>query len=453
MKIIIFGCGKIGKSVLSSLSCSEHDIAVIDTDETVIDNISDAFDVMGICGTGTSCETLARAGVQSAELFIAATGNDEVNMLSCFLAKRMGAAHTVARIVKPEYSGSEQEFIKRQLEMSMVINPYLLTAQTIHNILKFPSAVKSETFTRRSFEMAELTVKAGSVFDGAVLSSLRDKISVPFLICCALRDKTVFIPKGDFMLKAGDKIGLLATPDDMHRVLKAAGILGKNAKSIMIMGGSRVALYLANELARNGNSVKIIEKDPVRCEELCAALPRSVEVVCGDGTRHELLSEEGLDSTDAFVSLTGMDEENILSSFYAFDRKVPRIITKANQGGFADIGDKLGLDCIVSPSRITADVVTQYARALHNSLGSKIETLYSLMNGSAEALEFLVASDFRQQNIPLKELKIKNDVLLAGIIRGDKRLIPGGNDVILPNDRVIVIAANQKLYDLSDIML
>ena len=453
MKIIIFGCGKIGKSILSSLSREEHDIAVIDTDETVIANIADAFDVMGICGSGTSCEALARAGVQSAELFIAATGSDEINMLSCFLAKRMGAAHTVARIVKPEYSGEEQEFLKRQLELSMVINPYLLTAQTIHNILKFPSAVRSETFTRRSFEMAELAVKSGSAFDGAVLSSLRSKLGIPFLICCVLRDKTVFIPKGDFTLMAGDKIGLLATPDDMHRVLKTVGILGKNAKNIMIMGGSRVAMYLADAIAKNGHSVKIVEKDPARCNELCAELPRSVNVVCGDGARHELLKEEGLMETDAFVSLTGVDEENILSSFYAFDCKVPRVITKANQEGFTAIGDKLGLDCIISPSRIAADVVTQYARALQNSLGSKIETLYSLMNGSAEALEFLVAPDFRQQNIPLKDLKFKNDTLLAGIIRGNKRLIPGGNDVILPNDRVIVIAANQKLYDLSDIML
>ena len=453
MKIIIFGCGKIGKSILSSLSREEHEIAVIDTDETVIESVSDAFDVMGICGSGTSCETLSRAGVQSTELFIAATGSDEMNMLSCFLAKRMGAAHTLARMVKPEYSGEEQEFIKQQLEISMVINPYLLTAQTIHNLLKFPSAVRSETFTRRSFEMAELAVKAGSVFDGAVLSELREKLGIPFLICCVLRDKAAFIPNGDFKLLAGDKIGLLATPDDMHRVLKAVGILGKNAKNVMIMGGSRTAMYLAAALARHGNNVKIIEKDAARCNELSDALPRSVSVVCGDGTHHELLSEEGLDETDAFVTLTGVDEENILSSFYALDRKVPRIITKANQEGFTDIGDKLGLDCIVSPRRISADVITQYARALQNSLGSKIETLYSLMNGSAEALEFLVAPDFRQQNIPIKDLKIKRDILLAGIIRGNKKLIPGGNDVILPDDRVIVIAANQKLYDLSDIML
>lgn len=453
MKIVISGCGKIGKSILKSLSREEHEIAVIDTDETVIGNISEAFDVMAICGSGTSCEVLTRAGVQSAELFIASSGSDETNMLSCFLAKRMGAAHTVARMVNPEYSGDGLEFMKRQLEISMVVNPDLLTAQTIYNMLKFPSAVKSETFTRRRFEMAELTVKAGSVLDGTVLSSLRDKFAIPFLVCCVLRDKKAYIPKGDFMLLAGDKIGLLATPDDMHRVLKAVGILGKNAKDIMLMGGSRTALYLARELAKSGNSVKIIEKSSDRCNELCSALPRSVNVVCGDGTHHTLLSEEGLEDTDAFVSLTGVDEENILSSFYALDQSVPRIITKANQDGFTDIGDKLGLDCIVSPRRITADIVTQYARALQNSLGSKIETLYSLMNGSVEALEFLVVSDFTQQGVPIKELKIKPNILLAGIIRGSKTLIPGGNDVIRPNDRVIVIAANQKLYDLSDIML
>lgn len=453
MKIIICGCGKIGKSILKSLVREGHEITVLDTEPSVISSVMESYDVMGICASCTSCDALSQASVQSAGLFVAATGNDEINMLACFLAGRMGAEHTVARMGNKEKSMDNLDFMKRELGLSMIINPDLLTAQIIYNILKFPSAVKSETFTRRRFEMAELTVKSDSVLNGAVLYNLRSKLNIPFLVCCVLRESKVFIPNGDFTLQAGDRIGLLAAPDDMQKVLKHIGILQKKAKDVMILGGSRTAVYLAKELARSGNAVTIIEKSQSRCNELCSALPRTVSIICGDGTRHALLSEEGLESTDAFVSLTGMDEENILSSYYALDRKVTRIITKANQAGFSDISEKLGLDCVVSPRRITADIVTQYARALQNSQGSKIETLYRLMNGAVEALEFAVSPEFRQLNIPLRDLDIKPGILLAGIIRGSKTIIPAGDDVILPGDNVIVIAANQKLCDLSEIML
>ncbi len=453
MKITICGCGKIGKSILRNLVREGHEITVLDTEPSVISSITDTYDVMGICASGTSCEALSRAAVYSAGLFVAATGSDEINMLSCFMAKRMGAEHTVARIGNQENSIDNPDFIKRELDISMIINPDLHTAQTIYNILKFPSAVKSETFTRRRFEMAELTVKSDSILNGAVLYYLRSRLNIPFLVCCILRSGKVYIPNGNFTLREGDRIGLLAAPEDMHKVLKYIGILQKQAKDVMILGGSRTAVYLAKELARSGNAVKIIEKSRSRCDELCSVLPQSVNIICGDGTRHELLSEEGLDRTDAFVSLTGMDEENILSSYYALDRKVPKIITKANQDGFGDIGEKLGLDCLVSPRRITADIVTQYARALQNSQGSKIETLYSLMNGTVEALEFTVSSDFSGLNIPLKDLNIKQGVLLAGIIRGNRTIIPAGDDIILPNDNVIVIAAQHQLCDLSDMLL
>ena len=453
MKIIICGCGKIGKSIMKSLVREGHEITVLDTDPSVISSVTDTYDVMGICASCTSCSALSQAAVQSAGLFIAATGCDEVNMLFCFLASRMGAEHTVARIGNKENSIDNLDFIKRELGISMIINPDLLTAQTIYNILKFPSAVKSETFTRRRFEMAELTVKADSILNGAVLFYLRSRLNIPFLVCCVLRNSEVYIPNGDFTLQAGDRIGLLAAPDDMHKVLKYIGILQKRAKNVMILGGSRISVYLANELIKSGNAVTVIEKSQSRCSELCSVLPQVVNIICGDGTRHALLSEEGLDRTDAFVSLTGMDEENILSSYYALDRKVPKIITKANQDGFSDISEKLGLDCLVSPRRITADIVTQYARALQNSQGSKIETLYRLMNGAVEALEFAVSQDFKQLNVPLKDLNIKPGVLLAGIIRGSKTIIPAGNDVILPGDNVIVIAAHQQLCDFSDILL
>lgn len=453
MKIVIVGCGKIGKSILRELAFENHEIVAVDNDRDVIQSITDNYDVMGICASGTHFKTLSDAKVGSAELFIATTSDDELNMLSCFLAKRMGAKHTVARIRGQEYSTENLDFLKHQLEISMIINPELLTAQAINNIIKFPSATKSEAFTQGRFEMAELIVKKDSVFDGAVLLDLRKKLNAAFLVCSVLRDKKAYIPKGDFMIHEGDRLGIIAASDDMQKLLKNAGMLQKRSKDIMILGASKIAVYLSYLLTRNGNSVRIIEKSEKRCNDICGILPRGASVINGDGTNHKLLSEEGLNDADAFVALTGMDEENILSAYFAESLNVPKVITKVNQGGHDGICEKLGLDCVVSPKRITADVVTQYARALQNSMGSKVETLYSLMNGTVEALEFDVSQDFRSLNIPLRDLRLKPDILIAGIIRGDKTIIPNGLDVILPHDKVIVIAAGQKLYDLSDVML
>lgn len=452
MRIVIVGCGKIGQSILKSLVLENHEIVAVDTDPDVISSITGSYDVMGVCAAGTHWKTLSDAMVQNAELFIATTGSDELNMLSCFLAKRMGAKHTVARIRGQEYSNENLGFIKRQLELSMVINPERLTAQTIFNILKFPSAVKSETFARRRFEMAELSIKPDSPLDGVSLSELRSRYSATFLVCAVLRGGTAHIPGGSFVLRGGDKLGFLAAPEDMQKLLRGMGILQKSAKHVILLGGGRIAQYLAEELVRSENSVKIIEKDEERCTEMCGALPGSAVVICGNGADHGLLAEEGLDRADAFVALTGMDEENLLVSYYALGLKVPKVIAKISQDSYSDIGGQLGIDCVVSPKQIIADILVQYARALQNSLGSRVEALYSLMNGRVEALEFDVAEDFSCAGVEIKELRLKSGILLAGIIRGEKAIIPCGSDVILPRDRVIVIAAGQRLCDLSDVI-
>lgn len=452
MRIVIVGCGKIGQSILQSLISEGHEIVVVDNDREVIDNVTTSYDVMGICAAGTHFKTLSDADVGSAELFIAATGSDEINMLSCFLAKRMGAKHTVARIRGSEYSSENLGFIKKHLELSMVINPEQLTAKAIYNILKFPSAVRCESFTRSRFEMAEICLKPESSIDGATLASLRAKSGASFLVCAVLRGKTAHIPRGSFVLHAGDKLGLIAAPEDMQKLLSNMGILQKRAKHVMLLGASRIAQYLSDALIRSGNSVKIIEKDDKRCDDISAALGTGAVIIRGDGAQHELLDEEGLDGADAFVALTGMDEENLLISYYALDRGVPKVIAKLNQDAYHELSEQLGVECTVSPKHITADVLLQYARALQNSMGSRVETLYSLMNGTVEALEFVVSSDFGYTNIPVKDLKLKPDILLAGIIRGGKNIIPCGDDVILPDDRVIIIAAGRKLCDLSDVI-
>ena len=452
MKIIIVGCGKIGITILSSLVSEGHDIVAIDANAATISEITNIYDVMGVCGNGVDSDILEEAAVAKAELFVAVTGSDELNMLSCFLAKKLGAKNTIARIRNPEYNDRSLAFMRQQLELSMSINPELLAAHELFNILKFPSAVKIETFSHRNLEMIEMRLKPDSALDGIKLHELKEKYRTKVLVCCVQREDEVYIPDGSFVLRSGDKIGLTASPAEIQKLLRAMGELQKQAKNVMLLGGSRTALYLADMLTGIGSNVKIIERDEKTCTELCEALPKAV-IINGDGAQQELLLEEGLPSLDAFVSLTGMDEENILISIFAASQKVPKVISKVNRDELASMAVRLGLDCIVSPQKIIADVLVQYARALQNSLGSNVETLYKLMDGKAEALEFNVRSDFRQINVPLKELKFKSNILIAGIIRYRKTIIPAGDDVILPGDRVIVIAANQRLSDLSDILL
>ena len=452
MNIIVVGCGKIGTTILSSLVAEGHNVVALDSNPNTINEITNLYDAIGICGNGNDCDTLSEAGVEKAELFVAVTGSDEFNMLSCFLARRMGAKHTIARIRNPEYNDQDLVFLKKQLNLSMAINPDLLAAQEIFNILKLPSAAKIETFSRRDFEMIELKLRQESVLDGVSLIELRKKYDVKLLVCVVQRDNEVFIPDGSFVLKSGDKIGITATTSEILRFLKMLGVMQKQARNIMILGGSRTAYYLSKLLMGIGNTVKIVEKDHKRCLELSETLPNAV-IINGDGAGQELLNEEGLSSMDAFISLTGMDEENILISFYAAAQNVPKVISKVNRDEFMYLAEKIGLDCTISPKNIISDILVRYARALENSLGSNVETLYQIMDGKAEALEFNIVADSAVTEIPLKDMKLKPNTLIAGIMRGRKIIIPSGDDMILPEDKVVIITSGYKLNDISDILL
>lgn len=451
MKIIISGCGKIGATILESLVAEGHDIVAIDNNQSVIQEITNVYDVMGVCGNCFDCDVLEEAGISEAELFIAVAGSDESNMMSCFLARKLGAKHTIARIRNPEYNDKSLSILRHHFELSMSINPERLAAHEIFNILKFPSAVKIDSFSRRSFEMIEFRLKDDSVLDGLTLSGFRDKYKTQVLICCVLRDDEIFIPGGNFVLKSGDKISLAATHADITKLFKELGLSQKQSKNVMILGGSRISYYLSEMLAGAGISVKIIDRNEKNCELLSDLLPKAV-IINADGSQQDLLLEEGLTTMDAFVSLTGMDEENILISIFAATQNVPKVISKVNKDELASMAEKLGLDTIVSPKKIVSDVIIRYARALRNSLGSSVETLYKVMDGHAEALEFIVKDDARIVNIPLKNLRLKKNILIGGITRDRKRIVPGGNDVILPGDHVIIIAANQRLQELADIL-
>ncbi|MBR2892404.1 MAG: Trk system potassium transporter TrkA [Clostridia bacterium] len=452
MNIIVAGCGKIGKAVIGTLCSEGHDVTVMDKNPDTVREITNIYDVIGICGNSADCETLEEADVENAELFICATGSDEMNMLSCFLAKKMGASHTVARIRNPEYNDRSLSFMRQQLDLSMSINPELLVAQELYNILKLPSAFKVEYFSRRNLEMIEIKLKEDSPLCGKKLSKLRDRQNVEFLIGAVMRGGRVTIPDGSFELQAGDEISIAAAPADMQKLLKGLGILKKQARSVMILGGSKTAYYLAKMLLSSGNEVKIIEKDAARCEQLSEILPKAV-FINSDGSQQEVLLEEGLRSVDAFVALTGMDEENILISIFASNQNVPKVISKVNRDEMIKMAENLGLDCLVSTKSITSDLILRYTRALKNSLGSSIETLYKIMGGKVEALEFKVHPDSKLLGIPIKDMKIKPGILIAGVIRaGKKTIIPKGDDMIMQGDRVIILSAEYRISRLSDIL-
>ncbi len=450
MKIIIFGCGKIGTTIISALSNEGHDIVAIDRNSETVEEISNIYDVMGLCGNGVDCAVMTEAGVDTTDLFIAVTGSDELNMLSCFLAKKLGAKHTVARIRTPEYNDEDLGFLKHQLNLSATLNPELLAAQEIFDVLHFPFAVKVETFSNRSLKIIDIIIKENSPFANLSLSQLRQKIPASFLICHVERNEEIFIPDGNFVLKIGDKIGITATDAELMKLVKLTGVSQKPIKTVMILGAGKMAYYLSKLLVRSGVKVKIIDKDKKRCIEFSNLIPEAT-MICGDGMSKEVLFEEGLESTDAFIALTGNDEQNILISFTAVNN-VPTVIAKVNHHALATTAEKLGLDRVISSKGAVSNLISRYVRALENSVGSNVEKLYKVMEGKAEVLEFNVLSDFEYVNIPLREMTLKKNILIAGIIRKRKSIIPSGADIIMPGDRVIVVASGHMLGDLTDII-
>lgn len=454
MNIIVVGCGKIGFSIVSELIKEGHDITVIDTDPATVEEITNMYDCMGVCGNGVDCTVLESAGVAQADLIIAVTASDELNMLCCFLSRESGAKHTIARIRNPEYNGDSLAFMRHKLHLSMAINPELLMAQEFYNILKIPSAFKVDYFARRNLEMIEVRLKPESSLCGKRISKIREKQKIEFLISAVMRQGQVIIPDGSFELQAGDVISVAASPGDIQKLLKELGLLKKQARNIMIVGGSKTAFYLAKMLLNSGNDVRIVEKDINRCRTLSESLPQNAIIIHGDGTNQDLLLEEGMRSLDAFLCLTNSDEQNILTSLFVSRQNVSTVISKVNKSELYPMADSLGLDYVFSSKILTSEIVLRYTRALANSSRSdSIETLYRIMDGKAEALEFKIKENSSLTGTPIKNLRIKPGILIVGIIReGKKALIPTGDDVILSGDSVIVLSANQKLNNLSDII-
>ena len=451
MRIILVGCGKIGVALISALVAEGHNVVAMDSRQDVLDELTNQYDVMCMTGSGADCEALLEAGVAKTDLFIAVTGSDELNMLMCFLARRQGAHHTIARIRNPQYNDKSLGFLRQQLDLSMSINPELLTAQEIHHILKLPAASKVESFSRRNFEMVELRLKEDSPLVGHKLVDLREKFKAKFLICVVQRGEQVVIPRGDFTLEVGDRIGITADRLELWKLFKLTGLARRQARNVMLLGGSRIAFYLSKMLLNSGSNVNLIDTDRATCHKFSDWLP-GIATFCGDGTHPELLHEAGLKNQDAFVCLTGMDEENILAAYYAKSQHVGQVISKVNIDEMAKMAAQMGLENVISPKTVVVNVVLRYARALQSSMGSSIENLYQLMDGKAEALEFIVSQEAAYTGIPLKDLRLKKNILIAGILRDRKAIIPTGGDMILPGDRVVVIAGQHRLNALADML-
>ena len=450
MKIVIIGAGKVGRTLSEHLSAEGHDVIAVDNDPAPLNNSLNNLDIMCIQGNGATYEAQKEAGVDKADLVIATTPTDEVNMLCCLLAKKLGAGRCIARVRNPEYF-LQLEYVKEELGLSMAVNPELAAAMEMARIFILPAATQAELFANGRVELLEYKITQDTPIANTSLADIYHKYRLNVLICAVQRGDQVFIPDGSFVLRPGDKINLTSNHEEAERFFKKAGVLNEKIKSVMIVGGGRIGYYLAKQLVALHMDVKIIESDYKRCVTLSELLS-DVSVIHADGTDHVALKEEGIERVDAFAALTGIDEENMIMAMYAKTKQVYKVVAKINRGSYVNIADYIGLDSIVSPKLLAADNIISYVRAMKNSEGSNnVETLCRVVNDRVEALEFIVRENAPYLDIPLKDLKTKKDVLLACIVRRRKTIIPRGTDCIKLGDSVVVVTTIKNLHDLKEI--
>lgn len=450
MKIIIIGDGKVGYSLAENLSKENNDITIIDKSSEALKKASEFLDVLCIKGNGLSVNILLEAGVKEADLLIAATSSDEMNMVCCLTAKKLGAHYTIARIRDPEYA-NELSILKADLGLDMVINPEQAAANEIARLLRFPSAANVEIFAKGRVELVELKVTQGMAVIGLQLKDIFNKVSSSVLIGAVLREDEVIIPSGEFKIRENDIIYVVGRPSAVSNFCKRIGIFNQKVKNVMVVGGGRIAYYLAKYLDESEMKVKIIEIDHERCVELSELLPNTL-IICGDGSDDTVLQSENLRDMGAFVSVTGRDEENLMSALLAKQSGVQKVVAKINRINYSGIIKNMGIDSVVSPKMIITNHIIRYVRGLKNALGNPVETLYKIIGDQAEAIEFTVNKSTRFLNIPLRNLKMVKGVLVAAIVRKNEIIIPHGKDVIKLGDSVILIAKDKQFSDLNDII-
>lgn len=450
MNIVMIGGGTVGSAICAQLASEGHDLTVVDADSQVLTELSNIYDVAGVVGNGASISVLRKAGAEKADLLIAVTSSDEINILCCSAAKRLGTAHTVARVRNPEYT-ELMHLMKKEMNLSLTINPELAVAKEIERFLRFPYAAKLDTFCRGRVEVAEFAVEPDSFICGMTMIELRNKLDLRFLICSVLRDGEVYIPSGLFRIEAGDVICVTAAEQEITSFFKALKAYKRPVRNILIVGGSRTTYYLQTLLEHSKMSSTIIEKDKYRCRELAEQF--SCNVICDNGTKQDLLLEEGLERADAFLALSDEDEENAIVSLYANSKNVHKVVSMIRSVSYVDLFQNMGLKNIVSPKSSTAAYILRYVRALANVRGSEIETLHTFMEGRVEAVEFLIKEDIPAlTDVSLRQLRLRPGVLVACIVRRDRVIIPSGDDFLQKDDTVIVVTTGGQLKGIKDIV-
>ena len=448
MKIVLVGGGKVGTALARQLSEEGHNVTVVDTNKARVEHIGESYDVMSILGNGSSITTLSEAGVEEADVFIAVTGSDELNLLCCMFARKAGHCHAIARVRNPSYS-HELDFIKKQIGISAIINPEMAAAKEISHLLRFPGASKIDTFADGRVRLIKFALTEQQGLDGVAIHEIPTQLKSDILVCAVERDGGVIIPNGNFVLKNGDQVTFLATQEKAHEFFQRIHMPVRPVRNAFIVGGGAIAYYLSQELLENHIRVRIVERDPARCNVLAESLPEA-QILNEDGSNRDFLLSEGLESTEAFVA--NIDEENVLLTLFAKKHSKGKLVTKINRLEFDDILAGLDLGSIVYPKYMTCDYIVQYVRALQNEAGNNIKTLYRILDDRVEALEFTVHEESRATGVPLSQLHLKKNLLLCCITRGDRILIPRGGDRIQVGDNVIVVTLEHGLHDLRDIV-
>lgn len=450
MKIIIVGFGKVGSTLTEQLYSEGHDVVVVDLLEKKLETAVSDYDVMTVQGNGASYNVQLEAGVEEADLLIAVTASDELNLLCCLIARKAGQCHTIARVRNSMYN-KEINFIKEQLGISMIINPELATAREIAKLLRFPSAIQIDTFARGRAELLKFKLRPEFGLDGLRVMDIMEKLNCDVLVCGIERKEEVTIPNGNFVLRDHDNVSIVATPQNASKFFSKIGVNTHRVKDTLIIGGGKITYYLAHQLLDMGIRVKVIENDKDRCLQLSNLLPKA-NILYGDGTDETLLLSEGLHNTQSVVSLTNFDEENLLISLFAMKHSNAKIIAKVNRITFNDIINELDIGSVVYPKYLTANYILKYVRATQNAQGSNVETLYKILDKRAEALEFCIRENSPVVGVPLMELNLKDNLLLCCINHKGKIIIPRGQDSIQVGDTVMVVTTNTGLRDIRDIL-
>lgn len=451
MKIIIVGCGKVGETLTALLSNEgKHDITVIDLNRTVLQNIADTYDVMGIAGNGSSFSILQEAGIDSADVMISVTNSDELNLLCCVIAKKSRSKiETIARVRSHEYF-REISYLRESLGISMIINPELTAATEISRLLRFPNAIEISTFSKGRVELMTFRLGEDNPMNKKTVSEVISQYRAEIIVCAVERNHQVMIPDGSFVFEPQDMVSIVGTQKQSGEFFKKIKIKTHQVANTMLVGGGTTAVYLAMQLLNMGIEVKIIERDSARCEWLCELLPKAM-IIHGAGIDHDLLLEEGLETCESFVALTGNDEENLFLSMFAGTKTKGKLVTKINRLSYDEIIERLELGSIVCPKQLTAQYILQYVRAKQNSIGSNVENIYRILENKADALEFNITENCPLLNIPLEKMQLRSNVIVAAIIRNRQIIMPRGGDEFCVGDNVIIVSSGNQIMDITDI--